>query len=190
MSVYFIDLYAEHAIGGIVGLLFNALFADSELIALDGVNTSVPGGWLNRNWKQLYIQFAYICAVVGYSFVMTALLAKALDFIPCLSLRASPAEEALGMDDAQVCITSAGKLNWTLIICVCRLGNLQTTISKSGEIIPTGRPRTNTKVRTPARCPSLLETATLDQMCRFGIPRTANDLLAPARTIRGVRTAF
>lgn len=97
-----LDLYAEHAIGGIVGLLFNALFADSELIALDGVNTSVPGGWLNRNWKQLYIQFAYICAVVGYSFVMTALLAKALDFVPCLSLRASPAEEALGMDDAQI----------------------------------------------------------------------------------------
>lgn len=96
------DLCAEHAIGGIVGLLFNGLFADSELIALDGVNTSVPGGWLNHNWKQLYIQFAYLCAVIGYSFVMTALIAKALDFIPWLRLRATPEAEVLGMDDAQV----------------------------------------------------------------------------------------
>ncbi|KAI0932668.1 hypothetical protein AcW1_000276 [Taiwanofungus camphoratus] len=97
-----LDLCAEHAIGGIVGLLFNGLFADSELIALDGVNTSVPGGWLNHNWKQLYIQFAYLCAVIGYSFVMTALIAKALDFIPWLRLRATPEAEVLGMDDAQI----------------------------------------------------------------------------------------
>ncbi|PCH33273.1 ammonium transporter [Wolfiporia cocos MD-104 SS10] len=97
-----LDLYAEHAIGGIVGLLFNALFADSELIALDGVNTSVPGGWLDHNWKQLYIQFAYVCAAVGYAFVVTALLAKGLDMIPMLSLRASPEAEVLGMDDAEI----------------------------------------------------------------------------------------
>jgi len=97
-----LDLYAEHAIGGIVGLIFNALFADSELIALDGVNTSVPGGWFDHNWKQLYIQVAYICATVGYSFVVTALIAKALDLVPMLSLRASPEAEALGMDDTQI----------------------------------------------------------------------------------------
>ncbi|CCM06402.1 uncharacterized protein FIBRA_08662 [Fibroporia radiculosa] len=96
-----LDLYAEHAIGGIIGLVFNGLFADSELIALDGVNTSVPGGWLDHNWKQLYIQVAYICAAVGYSFVMTAILAKAMNMIPMLSLRALPEEEVLGMDDVQ-----------------------------------------------------------------------------------------
>jgi len=97
-----LDLFAEHAIGGIVGLLFNGFFAYSELIALDGVNASVPGGWLNGNWKQLYIQFAYICAVTGYAFVVTAVLAKLVDIIPFLGLRATIEEEAVGMDDAQI----------------------------------------------------------------------------------------
>ncbi|KAI0085677.1 ammonium transporter [Irpex rosettiformis] len=96
-----LDLAAEHAMGGIIGLLFNALFADKNLIALDGV-TSVPGGWLNHNWKQLYIQFAYVCATVGYSFFMTALLAKTFDMVPWMRLRTSPEEEALGMDDVQL----------------------------------------------------------------------------------------
>jgi hypothetical protein len=97
-----LDLAAEHALGGIIGLLFNGLFADKDLIALDGVNTSASGGWINHNWKQLYIQFAYICAAVGYAFVMTALLAKTLDMIPWTRLRTTAEEEALGMDDVQV----------------------------------------------------------------------------------------
>lgn len=97
-----LDLGAEHAIGGIVGLFFNGLFADGTLIALDGVNTSIPGGWIRHNWKQLYIQVAYICATVAYTFIVTALLAKTLDMLPFLRLRASPEDEALGMDDTQV----------------------------------------------------------------------------------------
>lgn len=96
-----LDLGAEHAMGGIIGLFFNGLFADKDLVALDGV-TSVSGGWINHNYKQLYIQFAYICAAVGYTFVVTALLAKTLDMIPFFHLRASPEDEALGMDDTQV----------------------------------------------------------------------------------------
>lgn len=96
-----LDLGAEHAMGGIIGLFFNGLFADKNLVALDGVS-SVSGGWLNHNYKQLYIQFAYICAAVGYAFVVTALLAKTLDMIPYMRLRASPEDEALGMDDTQV----------------------------------------------------------------------------------------
>ncbi|TBU34870.1 ammonium transporter [Dichomitus squalens] len=97
-----LDLLAEHAIGGILGLLFNGIFADSEIIALDGVNTSTTGGWLNRNWKQLYIQIGYIAACVAYSFVVTAVIATALDSVPCLRLRATPHEESLGMDDAEI----------------------------------------------------------------------------------------
>ncbi len=96
------DLCAEHAIGGILGLLFNAIFADSEIIALDGVNTSANGGWLNRNWKQLYIQIAYIVACSAYSFVMTAFIARTINMIPTLHLRATPEEEMLGMDDTEV----------------------------------------------------------------------------------------
>ena len=97
-----LDLCASHAVGGIIGLFFTGFFADGTLIALDGVNTSVPGGWVRHNWKQLYIQFAYICATVGYTFVVTALLAKGIDMLPFCSLRATAEEEALGMDDTQV----------------------------------------------------------------------------------------
>lgn len=87
--------------GGIVGLMLTAFFTDRDLVALDGIS-EIDGGWLNHNWKQLYKQFAYVCATVAYTFVVTALLAKAFDLIPCLKLRASPEEEALGMDDTQV----------------------------------------------------------------------------------------
>jgi ammonium transporter, Amt family len=96
-------LYAEHAIGGMIGLLFNALFADGAVIALDGVNTSIDGGWLNGNWKQIYIQIAYIAATCGYSFVVTALLTKGIDMIPGLSLRNTPEAEVVGMDEIEVC---------------------------------------------------------------------------------------
>ncbi|KAI6095112.1 ammonium transporter, partial [Pisolithus croceorrhizus] len=55
------DIFAAHAVGGIIGLLFNGIFASHSVIALDGVNLNVAGGWVDHNWKQLYIQFDYIC---------------------------------------------------------------------------------------------------------------------------------
>lgn len=72
------------------------------MIALDNVNTEIVGGWLDHNWKQLYIQFAYVCATVAYTFVVTAALAYAINKIPGLALRAPREDEALGMDDAQI----------------------------------------------------------------------------------------
>ncbi|KAH8120481.1 ammonium transporter [Phellopilus nigrolimitatus] len=97
-----LDLYAEHAIGGIIGLIFNALFAKGRIVALDNVNTTNPGGWLDHNWKQLYIQVAYVCATCAYSFVMTVVLAKTIDLIPGLHLRAAVDAEHMGMDDYQI----------------------------------------------------------------------------------------
>ena len=38
------DVFAEHGIAGVVGLLFNALFAADYIIGLDGVNTGLPVG--------------------------------------------------------------------------------------------------------------------------------------------------
>lgn len=98
-----LDLTAEHAIGGIIGLLVNGFFGTKAVISLDDVNTSVIGGFLDSNWKQLYIQAAYICATVGYTFVVTALIAKTIDMIPGLHLRSTEEAEALGMDDTEVC---------------------------------------------------------------------------------------
>jgi Amt family ammonium transporter len=98
-----LDLFAEHAVGGMIGLLLNGFFASGGIIALDDVNTSIVGGWLDQNWKQLYIQFAYICASSGYSFVATATIAKLVDLIPGLRLRSTPEAERLGMDEVEVC---------------------------------------------------------------------------------------
>jgi len=97
-------VFAEHGIAGVVGLLFNALFAADYIIGLDGVNTgsSTGKGWLNHNYKQLYIQVAYIVACMGYSFVVSALLAFVINLIPGLHLRASEEAELLGMDDDQL----------------------------------------------------------------------------------------
>lgn len=98
-----LDVFAEHGIGGMVGLIFNALFGAGYIIGLDGVNTgAITGGWLDHNWKQLYIQIAYVVACTAYSFVVSAIIAKIIDVIPGLHLRASEEAELLGMDDDQL----------------------------------------------------------------------------------------
>lgn len=96
------DVFAEHGIAGMVGLIFNALFAADYIIGLDGVNNGITGGFVNKHWKQLYIQLAYIVAVSAYSFVITLILALAVNATPGLKLRASEQAELLGMDDDQL----------------------------------------------------------------------------------------
>lgn len=97
------DVFAEHGIAGMVGLVFNALFGATYIIGLDGVNTGIiTGGWINHHYDQLYRQIAYIVAATGYSFVMSAIIAYAVNFIPGLKLRASEEAELLGMDDDQL----------------------------------------------------------------------------------------
>lgn len=97
------DVFAEHGVAGMVGLIFNGFFGADWIIGLDGVNTGViNGGWLNHNYKQLYIQVAYIVACTGYAFTVSALLAFVINKIPGLHLRASEEAELLGMDDDQL----------------------------------------------------------------------------------------
>jgi ammonium transporter, Amt family len=97
------DVFAEHGVAGIIGLIFNGLFAADYIIGLDGVNTGlINGGWINHNYKQLYIQVAYIVACVAYSFVMSTIIAVLVNITPGLHLRASEEAELLGMDDDQL----------------------------------------------------------------------------------------
>ena len=96
------DVFAEHGVAGMVGLVFNGLFAADYVVGLDGVNTGAPGGWLNHRWRQLYVQLAYIVACTAYTFVVTALICYAINAVPGLQLRASEQAELLGMDDDQL----------------------------------------------------------------------------------------
>ncbi|KAG7092240.1 hypothetical protein E1B28_008606 [Marasmius oreades] len=97
-----LDLFAEHAIGGIIGLLLNAFFADDAIISADGISTGIPGGFMDHNWKQLYKQVAYVVATSTYTFVITAAIAKAIDLIPGLQLRGSVESEVLGLDEVEI----------------------------------------------------------------------------------------
>ena len=97
------DVYAEHAVAGIIGLLANGIFSADYIIGLDGVNTGIiSGGWLNQNYKQLYIQVAYIVSAMSYAFVMSAIIAFLINLVPGLHLRASEEAELMGMDDDQL----------------------------------------------------------------------------------------
>jgi ammonia channel protein AmtB len=131
-----LDLFAEHAIGGILGLLANGLFGSTDIIALDGVNTSVPGGWIDGHWKQFGIQLAYVCACCSYVFVVTAIIAKVIDIIPGLGLRASQDGEVAGMDEDQVRDSSiCSPFVLTNLTVHRRLENLLKTSLKFDEII-------------------------------------------------------
>ena len=63
-------IFASHAIGGIVGNILTALFAQASVAFYDGF-TIIPGGWLDRHWIQLPWHLADSAAGLCYSFVMT-----------------------------------------------------------------------------------------------------------------------
>lgn len=97
------DVFAEHGLAGVIGLFFNGFLGSDAIVGLDGVNTGLGyGGGLSGNWKQVYIQIAYIVACSAYAFVMSAIIAYAINFTPGLKLRASEEAELLGMDDDQL----------------------------------------------------------------------------------------
>ena len=97
------DVFAEHGVAGMLGLMANALFGATYIIGLDGVNTGIiQGGWIDHNWRQFYVQLAYVLAATAYAFTVSLILAYAINYIPGLHLRASEEAELLGMDDDQL----------------------------------------------------------------------------------------
>lgn len=63
-------IFASHAVGGIVGNICTAIFAQSSVAGFDGF-TVIPGGWLDRHWIQLPWHLVDSAAGLSYSFVMT-----------------------------------------------------------------------------------------------------------------------
>jgi len=96
-----LDIFASHAIGGVVGNICTAFFAQKSVAAFDGF-TSIPGGWLDHHWRQLGIQLADSTAGMSYSFVMTTIILWIMHFIPGLCLRCDEETEILGVDDAEL----------------------------------------------------------------------------------------
>lgn len=96
-----LDIFAEHAVGGLIGNILTAFFAADYIAHLDGF-TEIPGGWLNRNWVQLGYQLADSVTGGVYSFGGTCLILFIMNLIPGLSLRATEEAEILGIDDAEI----------------------------------------------------------------------------------------
>ncbi|KAL5514148.1 hypothetical protein ACEPAG_2236 [Sanghuangporus baumii] len=96
-----LDIFAVHAIGGIIGNICTALFAQASVAGFDGI-TEIDGGWFDHHWVQLGYQIADSAAGFGYSFVMTTIILWILHFIPGLRLRCDEETEILGVDDAEL----------------------------------------------------------------------------------------
>jgi Amt family ammonium transporter len=96
-----LQIFASHAIGGVVGNLLTGLFADRAIAAYDGA-TVIAGGWLNHHWIQLGYQAADSVTGMSYSFVMTTLILWAMHFVPFCRMRCDETTEILGVDDAEM----------------------------------------------------------------------------------------
>lgn len=96
-----LDIFAAHAVGGLVGNVLTGFFAQKSIAWYDG-STLIDGGWLDHHWVQLGIQLASSTAGFGYSFVVTTAILWAMHFIPGLRLRADAKTELLGVDDAEM----------------------------------------------------------------------------------------
>ena len=96
-----LDIFAIHGIGGLVGDLLTGLFAADYIARLDGF-TEISGGWVNQHWVQLAIQLADGVTGMTYSFGVSCLILFLLNLIPGFHLRASEAEEMMGMDETEV----------------------------------------------------------------------------------------
>ncbi|KIH95149.1 ammonium transporter [Sporothrix brasiliensis 5110] len=96
-----LDIFAVHAIGGLVGNVCTGFFAADYIAHLDGVQV-IAGGWVNHHWAQLGIQLADSFSGGAYSFVGTSLILFVMNMIPGLRLRASEEAEILGIDDSEI----------------------------------------------------------------------------------------
>lgn len=88
-----LDVVGVHLVGGLVGTLMVGLVATEEAPA--AVNGLFYGGGVDQLWRQALGAFA----VLGYSAVVTAILALLIKYT--IGLRLDREEEAAGIDEAQ-----------------------------------------------------------------------------------------
>lgn len=94
-----LDIFAIHGVGGYVGDLLTGIFAAQFVPALDGVSgDSYAGGWWNRNFRQLGLQFAAATTCAVWSFTVSCILLFVINKIPGLHIRASEDCEVRGLD--------------------------------------------------------------------------------------------
>jgi len=96
-----LDIFASHAVGGVVGNILTGFFAQASIAGFDG-RTNIPGGWLDHHWPQVGFQLANSVAGMSYSFVVSTIILWVMHFIPPLCLRCNGETEIVGVDDAEM----------------------------------------------------------------------------------------
>jgi Amt family ammonium transporter len=88
-----LDVFPCHGLGGMVGMLMTGIFATKA------VNGAGNDGLLYGNYAFFFTQLKAMLIAVGYSFTVSFLIFKFINFI--LPLRVSSEEEEVGLDASQ-----------------------------------------------------------------------------------------
>ena len=88
-----LDVFPCHGLGGIVGMVLTGIFATKA------VNTAGNDGLLYGNTEFFLVQLKAMSIAVVYSFVVSLIIFKIIDFIQ--PLRVSLEEEEMGLDESQ-----------------------------------------------------------------------------------------
>jgi Amt family ammonium transporter len=88
-----LDVFPCHGLGGMVGMLMTGIFATKA------VNGAGADGWFYGNSSFFFIQLKAMAIAVGYSFTVSFLIFKFINFI--VPLRVSDEDEAEGLDASQ-----------------------------------------------------------------------------------------
>src|SRR6476646_474242 len=88
-----LDVFPCHGIGGMVGMLMTGIFATKA------VNAAGNFGWAYGNPSFFFTQVKAMAIAVGYSFGVSFLIFKFINFI--LPLRVSSEDEEIGLDASQ-----------------------------------------------------------------------------------------
>jgi len=88
-----LDVFPCHGIGGMVGMLMTGVFASKTIYAAGA------DGWAYGNFSFFFTQLKAMGAAVGYSFVVSFIIFKFINFI--VPLRVSDKEEEEGLDATQ-----------------------------------------------------------------------------------------
>ncbi|MDQ2752386.1 MAG: ammonium transporter [Bacteroidota bacterium] len=88
-----LDVFPCHGLGGMVGMLLTGVFATKA------VNSAGNNGLFYGNSSFFFIQLKALLIVVAYSFTVSYLIFKFINYI--LPLRVSEEEEEVGLDESQ-----------------------------------------------------------------------------------------
>lgn len=96
------DIYAVHAVAGIVGLFMTGIFAQASVANNDGY-LAIPGGWLDGHFIQLPKQIAWCVVCVAWTAGVTYAIMFVLDHTPGIGpFRVSQRGEIIGVDEDQL----------------------------------------------------------------------------------------